>query len=278
MLVNQGCSGLDRGQVMHDGESDLKSASDFCGVQHRIINSSTIFVSARPGIDGGRACDGLDCATLAGSAVGSLRRRLQSDREAQTQAEQRVRSLAGAHCKPAAQANLGRSETSSRRTLPSQGVAPPQQLADPQITTKDEPDSHRRRDPGPHRVRTTPGARSSCYADRYELIGLLGVGGMGSVYRVHDRVLDDDVALKILRKDLADSPPAIARFHREVRLARRINHHNVVRIFDVGEGEGEYYYTMECVVGDDSVRHDAPGPANGRVPQRSKSAFRLGQG
>jgi eukaryotic-like serine/threonine-protein kinase len=92
--------------------------------------------------------------------------------------------------------------------------------------------------------------RASRYADRYELLGLLGVGGMGSVYRVRDRMLEDDVALKILRKDQAESKLAVARFHREVKFARRVNHPNVVRIFDAGQFEGEYYYTMECITGD----------------------------
>jgi eukaryotic-like serine/threonine-protein kinase len=101
------------------------------------------------------------------------------------------------------------------------------------------------------RISSPPGRKGvSRYADRYELVGLLGVGGMGSVYRVRDRVLDVEVALKILRKDLAESPMAVARFHREVKLARRIQHHNVVRIFDVGEFNGEHYYTMECIAGD----------------------------
>jgi serine/threonine-protein kinase len=93
-------------------------------------------------------------------------------------------------------------------------------------------------------------SRSSRYAGRYELVGLLGVGGMGSVYRVRDLVLQSEVALKILRKDLAESPVSVARFHREVKLARRISHHNVVRIFDAGECDGEHYYTMECIVGE----------------------------
>ena len=93
-------------------------------------------------------------------------------------------------------------------------------------------------------------ARASSYAGRYELVGLLGVGGMGSVYRVKDTVLDDDVALKILRKDLGDSKAAVARFRNEVKLTRRITDRNVVRIYDIGERRGEHYYTMECILGD----------------------------
>jgi serine/threonine-protein kinase len=81
-------------------------------------------------------------------------------------------------------------------------------------------------------------------------VGLLGVGGMGSVYRVHDLLLDEEVALKILRKDLSESPPSLARFRREVKLARHITHPNVARIYDIGESDGEHFYTMECILGD----------------------------
>ncbi|HQP34691.1 MAG TPA: hypothetical protein PLI95_05920, partial [Polyangiaceae bacterium] len=70
----------------------------------------------------------------------------------------------------------------------------------------------RKRSPGSSQGRV----RVSRYAGRYELIGLLGVGGMGSVYRVKDRFLDEEVALKILRKDLAGSKLSVARFYREV--------------------------------------------------------------
>lgn len=92
--------------------------------------------------------------------------------------------------------------------------------------------------------------RPSRYAGRYELVGLLGVGGMGSVYRVKDQLLGDEVALKILRKDLADKAAAVERFRKEVRLTRRITHRNVVRIYDIGERRGEHFYTMECILGD----------------------------
>ncbi|HQF25851.1 MAG TPA: protein kinase [Polyangiaceae bacterium] len=93
-------------------------------------------------------------------------------------------------------------------------------------------------------------SRPSRFVDRYELIGLLGVGGMGSVYRVRDLILQEEVALKILRKDLAEVASAVERFRSEVRLTRRITHPNVVRIHDIGEHRGEHFYTMECIVGD----------------------------
>lgn len=88
------------------------------------------------------------------------------------------------------------------------------------------------------------------YADRYELVGLLGVGGMGSVYRVRDIWIDEHVALKILRKDSGRTSRAVERFFREARLSRRITHRNVIRIYDVGQLDDETYMTMECIDGD----------------------------
>ncbi|MGH7283910.1 MAG: serine/threonine-protein kinase, partial [Polyangiaceae bacterium] len=88
------------------------------------------------------------------------------------------------------------------------------------------------------------------YADRYELVGLLGVGGMGSVYRVRDIWIDEHVALKILRKDSGRSTRAVQRFFREARLSRKITHRNVIRIYDIGQLDDETYMTMECIDGD----------------------------
>ena len=62
--------------------------------------------------------------------------------------------------------------------------------------------------------------------------------------------MQEEVALKILRKDLAEVASAVERFRSEVRLTRRITHPNVVRIHDIGEHRGEHFYTMECIVGD----------------------------
>ena len=87
-------------------------------------------------------------------------------------------------------------------------------------------------------------------ADRYELLGLLGVGGMGSIYRVRDRELDEVVALKMLRKDLVSAPEILERFRREVKLARRVTHRNVARVYDIGEHEGDKFLTMELVDGE----------------------------
>ncbi len=84
---------------------------------------------------------------------------------------------------------------------------------------------------------------------RYRVLGLLGSGGMGAVYRVWDAVLEDEVALKMLRRELLDEPGVLTRFRQEVKLARRISHPNVVRTFDLGEHDGDYYLTMELIRG-----------------------------
>jgi serine/threonine-protein kinase len=94
------------------------------------------------------------------------------------------------------------------------------------------------------------GERRQVLAGRYEILALLGVGGMGSVYRARDRELDELVALKMLRRELLDTPGILDRFRREVKLARRVTHRNVARVFDIGEHEGEKFLTMEFVDGE----------------------------
>jgi serine/threonine-protein kinase len=86
-------------------------------------------------------------------------------------------------------------------------------------------------------------------AARYELLGLLGTGGMGAVYRVRDTELGEIVALKMLRPEWGRDASALARFREEVRLARRVTHNNVARTFDIGDHGGERFLTMECVDG-----------------------------
>jgi serine/threonine-protein kinase len=87
------------------------------------------------------------------------------------------------------------------------------------------------------------------FADRYDIVGRFGTGGMGVVYRAHDRVLDESVALKVLRDELSRDTQALARFRHEVRLARRVTHRNVARTFDFGEHDGRAYLTMEAIEG-----------------------------
>jgi serine/threonine protein kinase len=88
-------------------------------------------------------------------------------------------------------------------------------------------------------------------ADRYRIVALIGRGGMGEVYRAEDLKLDQDVALKFLPEKLVQDGAALARFHREVRIAREISHPNVCRVFDIGEANGVPFISMEYVDGQD---------------------------
>ena len=93
------------------------------------------------------------------------------------------------------------------------------------------------------------------FASRYEIKGILGVGGMGVVFRAWDTELGEPVAIKTLKGDaMAGDPVLLARFKDEIRLARKITHRNVVRTHDIGEVEGNYYITMEFVEGQ-SLKH-----------------------
>jgi CheY-like chemotaxis protein len=87
------------------------------------------------------------------------------------------------------------------------------------------------------------------FAGRYNVTEVLGRGGMGAVYRAHDQDLGEDIAIKVLRPDLVYNPALIDRFKTELKLTRRLSHHNVVRTYDLGECDGNYYITMECVEG-----------------------------
>jgi serine/threonine-protein kinase len=88
------------------------------------------------------------------------------------------------------------------------------------------------------------------FAGRYDILEMLGSGGMGVVYRAFDREVGEAVAIKALRPDLGDiDATLLERFKQELRLARRITHRNVVRTYDLGEVDGTYYITMELVRG-----------------------------
>jgi tetratricopeptide (TPR) repeat protein/predicted Ser/Thr protein kinase len=88
-------------------------------------------------------------------------------------------------------------------------------------------------------------------ADRYEIVKLLGEGGMGAVYKAKDCATDQFVALKTIRPDLAANEHMLARFKQELILARQVTHRNVVRIYDIGESDGIKFITMEFVEGED---------------------------
>lgn len=85
--------------------------------------------------------------------------------------------------------------------------------------------------------------------DRYQIIRTIGEGGMANVYLAHDLILDRNVAVKILRGDLADDEKFVRRFQREAIAASSLSHPNIVEMYDVGEDEGKYYIVMEYVEG-----------------------------
>jgi serine/threonine protein kinase len=85
---------------------------------------------------------------------------------------------------------------------------------------------------------------------RYDIVSVLGTGGMGVVYRAHDRELGEDVAVKTIRREMLTADAVAAeRFKSEIRLARRISHRNVVRTHDLGDADGHLFVTMELVQG-----------------------------
>ena len=90
----------------------------------------------------------------------------------------------------------------------------------------------------------TPG---SMLADRYRIIGLLGRGGMGEVYRADDVKLGQPVALKFLPKSLSSDPVRRERFFAEVRITRQLAHPNICRVYDIAEVNGQHFLSMEYI-------------------------------
>src|SRR5262245_2179776 len=84
----------------------------------------------------------------------------------------------------------------------------------------------------------------------YEILGSLGSGGMGEVYRARDSRLERDVAIKVLPERLAQDPMALARFHREARAVAALSHPNIISIHDVGNEQGTIFVVMELLEGE----------------------------
>lgn len=125
----------------------------------------------------------------------------------------------------------------------------------------------------------------SVFAGRYVIEKRLGKGGMGTVYKATDRIIDQPVAIKTLNKDLAEDENTLTRFKREVILARKVTHPGVCRIYDIGESEGVHYVSMEYVEGmtlaDLLLTRGALAPADGlpiikQVLSALAEAHRLG--
>src|SRR2546427_3552799 len=120
---------------------------------------------------------------------------------------------------------------------------------------------------GPTLVRTPAPSRfapGSVVAGRYRLVGLLGRGGMGEVYRADDLTLDQPVALKFLPDGVAADDIPLAQFHNELRVARQVSHKNVCRLYDLGDADGRRFLTIEYVDGEDLA---ALLRRIGRIPQ-----------
>ena len=92
-------------------------------------------------------------------------------------------------------------------------------------------------------------AKGSRINDRYEIEKLIGEGGMANVYLAHDTILDREVAVKVLRGDLAGDEKFVRRFQREALNASSLSHPNIVEIYDVDEDDGNFFIVMEYIEG-----------------------------
>ena len=95
--------------------------------------------------------------------------------------------------------------------------------------------------------------RGRVFGERYEVIEELGEGGMGIVYKVFDRKIDENVALKVLAPEIAGDEKTIERFRNELKLARKVSHRNVCRMYDLSEEEKTPFITMEFVPGENLI-------------------------
>src|SRR5947209_8075054 len=84
----------------------------------------------------------------------------------------------------------------------------------------------------------------------YDILSLLGAGGMGEVYCAHDTRLDREVAVKVLSEEFTVNPDRRARFEREARAVAALSHHNIVAVYDIGEDSGRLYTVSELVSGE----------------------------
>src|SRR5437764_8639853 len=112
--------------------------------------------------------------------------------------------------------------------------------------SKTSPQRQPGRSPADGRVPPMP---ERVYTNRYEIVRHIARGGMAEVYLAHDRLLDRDVALKVLFPEFARDPSFVQRFRREAQAAANLNHPNIVAVYDWGEEDGTYFIVMEYVEG-----------------------------
>jgi len=91
----------------------------------------------------------------------------------------------------------------------------------------------------------------SMFAGRYQIIEELGRGGMGKVYRALDKKLNEEVALKLIKPEIASDKKTLERFSNELKIARKISHRNIGRVYEMMEDKGTHFITMEYVPGED---------------------------
>src|SRR4051812_45416986 len=107
----------------------------------------------------------------------------------------------------------------------------------------------RKRSPAPQSPRQHDTVVGTNRLGRYQVIGRLGQGGMGVVYQAEDTLLKRKVAIKLLPRDFSANPEALKRFLREGQAAAKLNHVNVVAVYDIGEAQGSHYIVMELITG-----------------------------
>lgn len=117
------------------------------------------------------------------------------------------------------------------------------------------PGAGSRRSPVPEGLHGSGGSAAllqigTVLGNRYEILQLLGEGGMGAVYKAADREVDRMVALKVIRPEMASNPEILARFKQELLLSSQVTHRNVIRIYDLGEAQGVKFITMEYLEGE----------------------------
>ena len=117
----------------------------------------------------------------------------------------------------------------------------------------------------------TPGIqfhRGQVVAKRYTVLNLVGRGGMGCIYKVHDNVLGEDVALKTLLPQFARDQEVVERFFNEAKIARKLTHPGIVRVHDIGSADGILYISMEFLQGKSLRGILESFPAGSRMPLR----------